>query len=87
MKTMAETGAIPHRAGCAPALDHASIVTKVASVSEAHSLPAGALVGDLHGGLTFTDVVAAELEARSVEGWREVQGPGGEIWTVILLDS
>jgi hypothetical protein len=70
---------------CAPALDTACIITKIASVREARALPGGCVVGDQHGGLTFSDAVAAELEARSLEGWREVRC-GGEIWTVILLN-
>jgi crotonobetainyl-CoA:carnitine CoA-transferase CaiB-like acyl-CoA transferase len=68
------------------ALDTASIVTRLSSVKEVHALPPGAIVGDLHGGLTFTDAVAACLEARSSGGWQEIQAPTGEIWTIIILN-
>lgn len=67
-------------------LDTGSIVTRVASVKEARALPMGSIVGDLHGGLTFTDAVAASLEARSTGGWQEMQMPSGEIWTIIILN-
>jgi hypothetical protein len=70
----------------AASMDTASIVTKLPTVKEARALPAGAIVGDLHGGLTFTDQVAAALEARSSGGWREVQTPSGETWTLIILN-
>jgi len=66
-------------------IDTGSIVTRIASVLEARALPAGSIVGDLHGGLTFTDAVAATLEARSTGGWQELQIPSGEIWTIIIL--
>jgi len=68
------------------AIDLAGIVTRVASPAEARLLPAGSVVGDLHGGLTFNDAVAAELERRSLGGWQEVQAPGGETWTVIVVN-
>jgi hypothetical protein len=67
-------------------VDTGSIVRCVASASEARALPPGAIVGDLHGGLTFTDAVAAALEARSTGGWQEMQIPSGEIWTIIILN-
>lgn len=67
-------------------IDTGSIVTKVASVKEARTLPPGTIVGDLHGGLTFTDAVAAALESRSAGGWQEMQIPSGEIWTIIILN-
>lgn len=76
-------------AGRSPAfalgLDTSVIITKVASVKEARALPAGTVVGDRHGGLTFTDAIAAALEARSGGTWQEFQTPSGEVWTVILL--
>jgi hypothetical protein len=68
------------------AIDVSTIVTELATVKEARGLPPGAVVGDLHGGLTFTDAVAAALESRSTGGWREIQVPTGEIWTVIILN-
>jgi crotonobetainyl-CoA:carnitine CoA-transferase CaiB-like acyl-CoA transferase len=67
-------------------VDVASIVTKLSSVKEARALPPGSIVGDLHGGLTFTDAVAAALESRSAGGWQELQVPTGQIWTVIILN-
>ncbi len=68
------------------ALDTSRIITNVASAKEARALPVGSIVGDLQGGLTFTDAVAAALESRSTEGWREVQTASAETWTVIVLD-
>jgi hypothetical protein len=70
----------------APSLDVASIVQKVCSVKEARALPRGAVVGDLHGGLTFSDAVATALEARSAGGWQELKTTLGETWTVIVLN-
>jgi crotonobetainyl-CoA:carnitine CoA-transferase CaiB-like acyl-CoA transferase len=67
-------------------VDTGSIVRCVASPNEARVLPAGTIVGDLHGGLTFTDAVAAALESRSTGGWQEMQVPSGEIWTIIILN-
>jgi hypothetical protein len=72
--------------GFAVALDAGSIVQGVASVREATALPRGTVIGDRHGGLTFTDAVAAALEARSHGGWQEVETPSGDIWTVIVLN-
>ncbi len=72
--------------GLAAALDPSSIITSVESITRARALPSGAVVGDLHGGLTFSDAVAAALESRSRSGWREVQTSSGEVWTVIALD-
>lgn len=66
--------------------DSSSIITKLASVRDAQTLPSGAVVGDLHGGLTFTDAVAAALENRSVGGWQELPDPGGQVWTIIVLN-
>jgi hypothetical protein len=70
----------------ATVLDISAIVAKVANVREARALPAGSVVGDRHGGLSFTDAVAAALESRSISGWQETPGPTGEIWTVIVLN-
>jgi crotonobetainyl-CoA:carnitine CoA-transferase CaiB-like acyl-CoA transferase len=70
----------------AAAIDPVSIITRVTSTKEARALPAGTMVGDQHGGLTFTDAVAAALESRSMSGWQETHGPSGEIWTVIVLN-
>jgi hypothetical protein len=77
--TMSESGA-------ALVLDTASIVRKIANVKEACALPCGSIVGDLHGGLTFTDAIAAALESRSTGGWQELQSPAGETWTLIILN-
>ena len=70
----------------APGIDTSNIITKVASIREARALPRGSVIGDLHGGLTFSDPVAAALEARSVGGWQEMQTPSNETWTIIRLD-
>jgi hypothetical protein len=78
-------GASTGNSGLAPAIDTASIVTKLESVKEARGLPSGAVVGDQHGGLTFTDAIAAFLESRSTGGWREIQAASGAIWTIIIL--
>jgi uncharacterized transporter YbjL len=75
-----------NRPAFALGVDTACIITKVASVKEARALPTGSVVGDLHGGLTFTDAVAAALEARSTSGWQEMQIPSGEIWTTIIIN-
>jgi hypothetical protein len=72
--------------GAALVLDTSSIIPKVASVKEACALPRGSVVGDRHGGLTFTDAVAAALEARSTGGWHELQTSTGETWTLIILN-
>jgi hypothetical protein len=70
----------------ATVLDISAIIAKVSNVKEARALPAGSVVGDRHGGLTFTDAVAAALESRSIGGWQEAPGPAGEIWTVIIVN-
>ncbi len=70
----------------AAALETSSIITKVAGIKQAGALPSGSVVGDLHGGLTFTDAVAAALETRSRNGWQEVEFASGETWTIIVLD-
>jgi hypothetical protein len=75
-----------NRPAFALGIDTGCIITKVGSVKEARALPPGSIVGDLHGGLTFTDAVAAALEARSTGGWQEMQVPSGEIWTTIILN-
>ncbi len=67
-------------------LDPAEIIRKVSNAREARLLPAGTIVGDQHGGLTFTDAVAAALESRSGSGWQEMKAASGEIWTVIVLN-
>jgi crotonobetainyl-CoA:carnitine CoA-transferase CaiB-like acyl-CoA transferase len=75
-----------NRPAFALGVDTETIITKLGSVKEARALPAGSIVGDLHGGLTFTDAVAAALEARSTGGWQELQVSSGQIWTVIILN-
>jgi hypothetical protein len=75
-----------NRPAFALGVETSSIVRCVASPSEARGLPTGTIVGDLHGGLTFTDAVAAALETRSTNGWQELQMPSGEIWTIIVLN-
>lgn len=74
------------RPACGLAVDTSIIVTRIESVSEARALPEGSVVGDLHGGLTFTDAIAAALESRSHGGWQEVQTSEGEVWTVIVVN-
>ncbi len=80
------TGVSENRSGFARALDASSIVTVVATVKDARALPHGSIVGDLHGGLTFSDSVAAAMEGRSIGGWQEIQTPLNETWTIIILD-
>jgi crotonobetainyl-CoA:carnitine CoA-transferase CaiB-like acyl-CoA transferase len=75
-----------NRPAFALGVDTGSIVTKIANPKEARALAPGTIVGDLHGGLTFTDAVAAVLESRSTGGWQEMQTPSGEIWTIIILN-
>jgi crotonobetainyl-CoA:carnitine CoA-transferase CaiB-like acyl-CoA transferase len=86
MQTLGPASSTGNLTAFAVGIDTASIVTKLASVKEARALPAGTIVGDLHGGLTFTDAVAAALESRSSGGWQEMQIPCGQVWTVIILN-
>lgn len=64
--------------------DTSKLITCVTDVREAKLLPPGVIVGDRFGGRSFTDNVAAVLEARSHGGWREVT-LGEARWTVIVL--
>lgn len=80
------TGSSENRPAFGIAIDTASIVSTLRTVKEARALPPGAIVGDLHGGLTFTDAVAAALESRSSGGWQELQTTAGQIWTIIVLN-
>ena len=82
----ATSNALQSSLGAAPALDMSSIITQLAGVREARALPCGSVVGDLQGGLTFTDAVAAVLEARSDRGWHEVHTPASDTWTIIVVD-
>jgi hypothetical protein len=75
-----------NRGGAALALDLSNIIVRLESVKEVRALPCGSIVGDQQGGLTFSDAVAAALEARSDGGWREVVSPARDTWTVIVLD-
>ena len=79
------SGASANQPAAALGLATSSILNKVTSTAEARALPSGSLVGDLHGGLTFTDAVAAVLESRSNAGWREIT-VDATIWTVIRID-
>jgi hypothetical protein len=72
--------------GLGIALDPSSIVGKLMNADEVDNLPRGTIVGDLCGGLTFSDTVAKALEARSTDGWQEIEAPNGEIWTIIVLN-
>ena len=67
-------------------LNMSNVINAVANVEDARALPTGAVVGDAHGGLTFTDVVASALEARSLGGWQEIEASPGDRWTIIVLD-
>ena len=66
-------------------IDTSCIVQQVGNVKEARALPRGSIIGDIHGGLTFTDAVAAALESRSAGGWQELRTHSGETWTIIVL--
>jgi hypothetical protein len=66
--------------------DMPNVITVVRSVEAARSLPSGSVVGDVHGGLTFSDAVASALEARSHGGWHEMEFSPGAIWTIIVLN-
>ena len=63
----------------------ATIIREVPTAETARKLPRGCIVGDRHGGVTFTDAVSTILQARSRRGWKEVE-LSGELWTVIVLD-
>jgi hypothetical protein len=66
--------------------DMSCVITEVVSVEVARSLPRGSVVGDTHGGLTFTDAVASVLERRSLGGWHEMEASPGTYWTIIVLN-
>ena len=70
----------------ATSLDMSDVITRVRTMEEARALPEGALIGDTHGGLTFSDAIAQALEERSNRGWFEIIGPDGVRWTVIRLN-
>lgn len=80
------TGGIGSHAAFGVQMDVSSFVTRCATPEEARALGVGSIVGDLHGGLTFTDDVAAVLEGRSLGGWQEIEISTGERWTIILLN-
>jgi hypothetical protein len=87
METLGPTGSVSEdRPAVGLGVDMSHIITELASVKDARALPCGSVVGDLHGGLTFTDAVAAALEARSLGGWQEIHTPASETWTIIILD-
>ncbi len=79
-------------------VDLSSVVTRVQTIAEARSLPAGTVVGDMHGGVTFSDAVAKELERRSYCGWLDISNPApnppaasgsgtnDRRWTVIVIN-
>lgn len=63
------------------------VIRAVRTVEEARALPKGSLVGDEHGGLTFTDAVALILEQRSACGWNDLPAANSPTpWTVIYLN-
>ncbi len=80
------SGMPENRTAFALGVDCSNIIRRVVSPKEARSLPRGVVVGDQHGGLTFTDAVAAALESRSHAGWQELQTASGDTWTVIVVD-
>jgi hypothetical protein len=80
------SGALENSPAVALGVDTSNIITQLASVKEARALPCGSVVGDLQGGLTFSDAVAAALEARSLTGWHEVHTAACETWTIIVVD-
>ncbi|PYT23376.1 MAG: hypothetical protein DMG57_32230 [Acidobacteria bacterium] len=65
--------------------DTPGIIKCVSSPAEARALPPGSVVGDLYGGVTFSDAVAHVLESRSLRGWREV-AIADVSWTIIQLN-
>jgi hypothetical protein len=72
-----DTGSISSQSSAfAVQLDATSFVTKCATAEEARNLTPGSIVGDRHGGLTFSDEVAAVFESRSLGGWREIEAAG-----------
>lgn len=77
------SGPVPVNPGSAPP----NIVSFVRTPAQARALPKGTLVGDEHGGLTFSSAVARVLEQRSTLGWTEYP-PGSRepAWTLIYLD-
>jgi hypothetical protein len=79
------TGTALHGAASA-SVDMPGVITRVLTIDEARTLPKGALIGDTHGGLTFSDAVAYALEKRSHRGWFEAMAPDGTRWTVIRLN-
>lgn len=67
--------------------DYKSVITAVHSVEDAKALPPGSVVGDLRGGVTFSDAVARVLEQRSACGWTDVEtNEAAQRWTVIYLN-
>ncbi len=61
-----------------------TVITNIPDVTSAKTLPSGILVGDTCGGRTFSDNIAAVLESRSHEGWRDIDIEDTH-WTVIRL--
>ena len=86
MQILGSSGAYPEPAAGVHGIDTSRIIGRVNGVKEARALPPGSVVGDMHGGLTFTDAVAAALERRSLSGWQEIQAPAGQSWTVIMVN-
>jgi hypothetical protein len=87
MGQFTSAGAVPARQQALPVRQGMpNVITVVRSVEAARSLPPGSVVGDAHGGLTFSDAVASVLEARSHGGWYEMEFSPGTIWTIIVLN-
>lgn len=77
----------------ARSIGEVQVITALCSVEEARALPAGSLVGDARGGVTFSDAVANVLEQRSYCGWRDIPEANATNWeanatnwTVIYLN-
>jgi hypothetical protein len=83
---METNGLSPNVSAFGLSLDLSCVIRKVSSVREARALPRGSVIGDLHGGLTFTDAVAGILESRSAGGWQEYKCTDGNTWTIIVLN-
>lgn len=66
-------------------INQSDIITNLSVASEVKELPKGAIVGDCCGGRSFNDNVAAALERRSADGWKDVS-EGDTRWTLIRME-
>jgi hypothetical protein len=67
-------------------LNMSNVIKTLSTVEQARALPQGSIVGDPHGGLTFSDAIASALEARSYGGWQEIEVAPGDRWTIIVVN-